>query len=220
MSEVLEIKYPETHLPPDNFRKKNPFPESHEDDMGESSIHYKLISYLFYALEIFLAAKNDVFLAANMNLYYDEDDPKKYYIPDVMIAFGISDHNRKVYKIWEEKLFPQVVFEIASESTWKRDISDKVEDYAKLGAEEYYLLDPENLYLPLPLMAYRRDETGRLRLLMTEEDRVSSPLMNLDIVWTENRFRLFDPKNQEFLMTTEELKAELDKLKAKLEKQS
>lgn len=220
MNQVLETKYPETGEEPESAGYKNPFPESHEDDMGETTIHYKLISYLFNALRVFLADQTDVFVAANLNFYYDADDSKKYYIPDTMIAFGVSNHDRKVYKLWEEKLCPQVIFEVASESTWKKDISDKVEDYEKLGAEEYYILDPENLYLPLPMLAYRRDETGRLRLVMTENERILSPLLNLEIVWTENRFRLFDPEKQEFLLTTEELKAELDRLKAELKKQN
>lgn len=218
MSQGLELKFPETHLPPDDWRKENLFPESHEDDMGESTIHYNLISYLFNSLQIFLANQTDVFIAANLNFYYDEDDPKKYYIPDTMIAFGISNNNRKVYKLWKEKLCPQVIFEVASESTWKKDISDKVEVYERLGAEEYYILDPENLYLPLPLMAYRRDEMGRLRLVMTENERVLSLLLNLEIVWTENRFRLFDPAKQKFLLTAEETQMENEQLKAELEK--
>lgn len=216
MSQGLELKFPETHLPPDDWRKENLFPESHEDDMGESTIHYNLISYIFNSLKVFLSNQTNVFIAANLNFYYDEDDPKKYYTPDTMIAFGISNHNRKTYKLWEEELCPQIMFEVASDSTWKKDISDKVEVYERLGAEEYYILDPENLYLPLPLMAYRRDETGRLRLVMTENARVLSPLLNLEIVWTENRFRLFDPEKQEFLLTTEEMKAELDRLKSEL----
>jgi Uma2 family endonuclease len=220
MSQDLELKFPETHLPPDDWRKSNPFPESHEDDMGESTIHYDLISDFIKMLKLFFAGQTDVFIAANLNFYYDEDDPKNYYIPDIMIAFGISNHSRKTYKLWEEQLCPQVVFEVASESTWKKDITDKVKVYEKLGVEEYYILDSENLYLSLPLMAYRRDETGRFRLVMTENERILSPLLNLEIVRTENRFRLFDPENEEFLLTTEELKAELDRLKAELKKQN
>ncbi len=220
MSQVLENKYPATNGEPEFFREKNPFPESHEDDRGESTIHYDLISDFIKMLKLFFAGQMDVFIAANLNFYYDEDDSKKYYIPDIMVAFGISNHKRKTYKLWEEKLCPQVVFEVASESTWKKDISDKVEDYERLGVEEYYILDPENLYLPLPLMAYRRDEMGRLRLVMAENDRILSPLLQLEVVWTEGRFRLFDLETKEFLLTTEEMKAELDRLKAELKTQS
>lgn len=216
MSAVLESNQTTQSVLPTRRGKEIFYPESHEDDMGESSIHYKLISYFFNALQVFFVKQSDVFIAANLNLYYREGTPRNYYTPDVMIAFGTPNHNRTVYKLWEEKQFPQVVFEVASNATWKTDISDKVEDYGRLGAEEYYLLDPENLYLPLPLMAYRRDETGRLRLVLTENNRVLSPRLNLEIVWENERFRLFDPMAQEFLLTTEELTAELKKLREKL----
>ncbi len=219
MSEVLEIKYPETHLPPEIIGEEEIlYPESHEDDMGESSIHYQLISYFFDAVKFFLKDQKDVFIAANMNLYYREKNPNKYYTPDIMVAFGVSGHNRKVYKLWEEEVCPQVIFEVSSDTTWKKDISDKVEDYGLLGVDEYYLLDPENLYLPLPLMAYRRDETGRLRLLLTNDNRVLSPLLKLEIVWENRKFRLFDPENQEFLLTTEEAKTKADKLQSENER--
>lgn len=216
MSAVLETNQTTQTILPTRRKKEIFYPESHEDDMGESSIHYKLISYFFNALQVFFIKQSDVFIAANLNLYYREGTPRNYYTPDVMIAFGVPNYNRTVYKLWEEKQFPQVIFEVASHTTWKTDISDKVEDYGRLGAEEYYLLDPENAYLPLPLMAYRRDETGRLRLVMTENNRVLSPRLNLEIVWENERFRLFDPTNQEFLLTTEELTAELKKLREKL----
>lgn len=214
MSAVLESN--QTKVLPPRRKEEIFYPESHEEDMGESTIHYDLISDLIKALKLFLANQANVFIAANLNVYYEKGSPRKWYAPDLMICFGVSNRHRTVYKLWEENHFPQVVFEVASNTTWKTDISDKVEDYGRLGAEEYYLLDPENAYLPLPLMAYRRDETGRLRLVLTENNRVLSPRLNLEIVWENDRFRLFDPTNQVFLLTTEELQAELEKLRKKL----
>lgn len=219
MSEVLEVKYHEFISMPNNFRENIFYPESHEDDSGESTIHYRLVSDLFRML-IFFSKQSNIFIAANLNLYYEQNQRKRYYTPNAMIAFGVPNYNRKVYKLWEENVFPQVIFEVASETTWKTDIGDKVEDYERLGVEEYHLLDPENAYLPLPLMAYRRDEAGRLRLVRSENDRVLSPLLNLEIVWENEEFRLFDPKAGEFLMTTEEMKTELDRLRAELKKRS
>ena len=219
MSEVLEVKYPKTFLPK-SYEAEIFYPESHEDDMGEATIHYDLISDLLKILKLFFAEQSDIFIAANLNIYYEQNQRKRYYTPDTMVAFGVPNHKRKVYKLWEENVFPQVIFEVASETTWKTDIGDKVEDYERLGVEEYYLLDPENAYLPMPLMAYRRDEAGRLRLVRSENDRVLSPLLNLEIVWENEKFRLFDPKAEEFLMTTEEMKAELDRLRAELKKRN
>ena len=42
---------------------------------------------------------------------------------------------------------------------------------------------------------------------------VLSLLLNLEIVRENRKFRLFNPENQEFLLTAEELKAELEKRK-------
>lgn len=174
------------------------YSESHADDMGESSIHYKTIAYLFTVLEAYFSTRDDVTVAANLNLYYEEGIPQKYYTPDIMIAFGAEKYNRQVYNLWEENIFPQVVFEIASQRTWKNDIGEKSEFYAKFGTQEYYLIDAERIYLPLPLMAYRRQQE-RLVYVRLENERIYSPLLNLEIVDTGKSFRLFDPQKNEFL---------------------
>jgi Uma2 family endonuclease len=191
------------------------YPESHEDDMGESSLHYKLVSYIFNALSLFLANQTNVFIAANMNLYYQKGNAKKYYTPDVFVAFGVESRDRQVYKLWEESVFPQVVFEIASERTWKNDVSDKYDFYQQRGAEEYYLLDPERRFLPSPLMAYKRKD-GRLRLAIAKKNRVLSETLGLEIVDTGEMIRLFNPKQKEFLRTPEELQEEIERLRIEL----
>lgn len=191
------------------------YPESHDDDMGETNWHYALLAHLWNALQLFFADKTDAYIAANMNLYYEQGRPEFYYTPDLMAAFGVANHNRGVYKLWEEKVFPQVVFEIASNRTWKDDLSEKVEAYGKLGAEEYYVLDSQD-FLPLPLMAYRR-ENGRLKLLRLEEDRVFSPRLGLEIMLTKDGFRFLDPNKQEFLPTLTDAQAEAQAAKIRAE---
>lgn len=180
------------------FQEEVHYPESHDDDMGESTFHQKLIWYLFGALESFFAKRDDVLVASNLNLYYEEGNPRRYFTPDIMVSFGPRKGDRQVYKLWQENVFPQVVFEIASGRTWKNDIGDKSEFYSDFGTEEYYLIDPERKYLPLPLMAYRRRD-DRLQYVALEGDRIFSALLGLDIVDTGKSFRLFNPKTGEFL---------------------
>jgi Uma2 family endonuclease len=206
MNTVIETK-PQTfpQLPFYPAAEEIVYPDSHADDMGESSWHYALIAYLWNALRLPFASRDDVFIAANMNLYYEAGRPDLYYTPDLLVAFGVANRQRKVYKLWEEQVFPQVVFEVASDRTWKDDLGDKVEAYEMLGVEEYYALDSQD-FLPLPLMAYRR-EAGRLNFLRLPEDRVLSPRLGLEIVLSENGFRLFDPQKQEFIPTLTDAQA-------------
>jgi Uma2 family endonuclease len=174
------------------------YPVEIEGEMGETAIHYKLASLFFSLLEAFFASRNDVTIGANLMVYYDEGNPKKWFAPDVFVCFGVENKLRRTFKTWEEGVFPQVVFEIASDSTVENDLGKKYLEYARLGVEEYYLLDPEREYLPSPLMAFRR-ENGRLMSVNIEDNKVFSPLLNLEIVDTGKSFRLFDPTQQKFL---------------------
>lgn len=185
--------YPETIVEEEIY-----YPAEIEDEIGETAFHYKLIFLFFGFLESFYTNRKDVTIAANMMVYHDKDNPKKWLVPDIFVCFGAENRLRRTFKTWEEDVFPQVIFEIASEGTFENDLGGKRLDYARLGVEEYYLLDPEREYLPSPLMAFRR-ENGRLLSVQMENNRVHSPLLNLEIVDTGKSFRLFNPQTQEFL---------------------
>ena len=194
------------------------YPETNGEEMGETAIHYKLIHYLFGCLQMFLTARSDVFIGANLMLYYEEGNPRTFVVPDLMIVFGVGNQDRSSYRVWEEKQFPQIVIEVASESTYENDLGKKYAEYGRLGAMEYYLLDPENAYLPSPIMAYQRDD-DRLRLKPSTDGRVSSPLLGLDFVQTPGgSIRLFDPAGNEFLRTLQEAESENKRLRAELAK--
>lgn len=75
------------------------YPEQREDDMGESSIHAKVINRLLQMLLYFFGQREDVFLSGNMNLYYEEKNPNKWYAPDLLIAFGVPNHERASYQV-------------------------------------------------------------------------------------------------------------------------
>ena len=238
MTEVLETNqiqtlprgHAEIYYPSEN-EEEIIYPEQREDDIGETSIHAKLINKLLAMLLQFFEQREDVFLSSNMNLYYEEKNPNKWYAPDLLIAFGVPNHERSSYQIWKEKVFPQVIFEIASDRTWKTDVSEKLELYGVFGAEEYYILDPEFDFLPAPMLAFHRNGE-RLLSAPVNDGRIFSPRLGLEIVRTESNFRLFNPNTNEFLRTLEEsekqkqaaelrarnAEAELKRLKAEIEK--
>lgn len=206
-----KIHYPETVI------EEIKYPSSDGEEMGETTIHYKLIHYLFGCLMSFLAARNNVFLGANLMLYYEQDNPRTYYVPDLMVAFGVDNKNRSSYRAWEEKQFPQIVIEVASENTYENDLGKKRRDYERLGVEEYYLLDPEGEFLPSKMMAFHRVD-DRLKLISITEERVFSPRLQLEFVNTNNEIRLFNQASNEFLRTLEEAETENARLRAELAK--
>jgi Uma2 family endonuclease len=126
------------------------YPVESEGEMGETAAHYLLNSELFHVLRSFLKAQGNVVVAAKMMVYYDEGNPKHWLAPDIFVSFGTENKLRRVFKTWEEGVFPQVIFEIASDGTFENDLGGKRLDYARFGVEEYYLLDPEREYLPSP----------------------------------------------------------------------
>ncbi len=208
---------PEIYYPGSTTDEPIVYPEQREDDMGETSIHISLVASFFSVLKLFLRRREDVFLSANMNLYYEEANPNKWFAPDILIAFGVPNQERSSYQIWKEAAVPQVIFEVSSERTWKTDVSEKLELYGTLGVEEYYILDPRFEYLPAPMLAFRGHE-GRLLSAVVNDNRIFSPRLGLDIVRTENNFRLFDPQKNEFLRTLDEAESELANLRAEIER--
>jgi len=67
-------------------------------------------------------------------LYIDKDN---YVQPDLLI-YCKSNNEKK------NKAVPLIVIEVLSDSTWKKDVTDKMRKYAELGIEEYWIIDPRN----------------------------------------------------------------------------
>lgn len=176
------------------------YPESDGKPMGETDLHIHTIIYLAQALEVFFARTPDVKILADIMFYYEEGNPRKVFAPDVAVVKGVGKHLRRTYKLWEEKQFPQVVFEISSRKTWGEDLNKKWFLYQQLGVKEYYIFDPEYDYLPEPLVAYRF-KRGELKQVSIKNRRIFSPELNLEVVDTGEGLRLFNPETKEFLRT-------------------
>lgn len=186
-----------------------------EEEMSETTLHFALINYLYNALKLFLSDRADCFVAGNLRISYDEKNPLKWYAPDIMIAFGVENRERTSYHLATEKTMPQVIFEVASEQTADRDVGEKYLDYARLGVEEYYLLDPEKNLLPAALIAYQRDN-GRLLQAKAQNNRIFSARLGLEIVNTDDGFRLFNPITNETLSTPTQLAQENELLQKRV----
>ena len=184
--------------------------------MAETDIHREQIYYLIESLKIYFNHLEDVYVTGNNLFYYDKEDHRKVFSPDTMVCFDVSNQTRHVYKLWEEKVFPQVVFEVSSRLTWGEDLNQKWLLYQQNGVKEYYIFDPEYDYLPESLVAYRLIN-GELRLVPVENGRIFSDELGLEVVDTGEGLRFFNPATQESLGTlSEERHARLEERNARM----
>jgi Uma2 family endonuclease len=179
------------------------YPESDGKPMGETDIHIRLIMEIMRTLSIHFSKQNDIYVLGDVLFYYQEGNPKKFVVPDVMVVKGVGKHLRRSYKLWEEGKVPSVVFEISSRSTWGEDLNSKWLIYQQLGVKEYYIFDPEYDYLPEPLVAYKLIK-GELRKIQVRNNRIFSRELGLELVNTGETLRFFDVEQNEFLMDAQE----------------
>ena len=118
------------------------YPERDGKPMGETDVHIDALIYLREALRDHFRDESQLYVAGNMFLYYEEGDPAACLAPDVFVVQGVSRHERRTYKLWEEGQPPAVVFEITSRGTRLEDLGTKRAVYAMLGVREYFLYDP------------------------------------------------------------------------------
>ncbi len=165
------------------------YPESDGEPMAETDVHRDQLIDLLIALKDYFRQDQQVYVAGNLLIYYEEGDAQASVAPDVFVVFGVSKEPRRIYKLWEEGKAPDVAFEITSASTRVQDLGPKKGLYEVLGVREYFLFDPLEEYLAPPLMGYRLEEKG-YRLM---EDRpLLSQVLGLELRVEEGRLRLYN----------------------------
>ena len=129
--------------------------------------HEVAIHLIREALNRRFRGRKDVFIASLMALYYEEHDTRRVLYPDVMVALGEPSTQRGVYNVWEARVVPQFVVEVASAKTKDRDCEFKKEVYERIGVREYWQLDQSGLLLTEALVGYRR-QRGRFSRIEPE----------------------------------------------------
>jgi Uma2 family endonuclease len=193
------------------------FPESDGQPMGETGIHVNQILALYGALKLFFRFAQDVYVGANMFIYYDPTDPRQNFCPDVFVVFGVRPGERRTWKTWEEGKVPDIVIEITSKSTRREDTREKRALYEDIGVREYFLFDPLHEYLTPRLLGYR-SVTGRFEQLSGA--MLTSTVLGLDLrVKDDDRLHFFDPKRGRWLLVNEELSDYADAMAARAEEE-
>lgn len=132
------------------------YPSRDGKPMAETLLHVLLMTNLFATLRRHFAGRDDVLVAANIFLYFEEGNRGAVCSPDVMVVFGVApDPMLRSFFTWVHGRVPSVVFELTSRETQHEDQVTKRDLYERLGVREYFLFDPYREWLPEPLMGYR-----------------------------------------------------------------
>ena len=185
------------------------YPESDGQPLGETGFHVKALFLLHQFLMDLLAGRTDVYIGVDLFLYYERGNPRAVKAPDVMVIFGVGDHERRTFKTWEERAVPAVIFEISSDETFEEDLHGKREVYQRLGVAEYFLFDPLGDCLDPRLQGFRL-ENGQFIALVPEADGgLTSAQLGVRLVPDGFLLRLIDPHTGQPLPTSGEKTARL-----------
>ena len=138
--------------------------------------------------------------------------------PDLLIAFDVNpaaNLARLGYLIPEQGKPPDFVLEVASDSTYRRDVTIKRADYAGMGVLEYWRFDPQGDQPGRTHLAGDRLVDGLyepISIHRTEEGTYwgYSVSLGLDLCWEEGELRFWDPEGQRYLETFRQVSARAD----------
>lgn len=150
-----------------------------------------------------------ILLGDQIPIYYGEPrpggGPPPHVIPDCVVALNVDARaiwERVGYDPIQNRKPPDVVIEVASHSTYRNDNTGKREIYRQIGVPEYWRFDPtggdfygrpiigeqlvNDQYEPLPLIRYADGSEGS-----------TSPILNLNFRWRDERFHVHHPATGE-----------------------
>ena len=156
------------------------YPEEDGEPIAVSDLHRQILFQTWQALGEHFKQDPDAYVSGGILMYYVEGDPLKSVSPDVLVAFGLGKKLRRNYLVWEEGKVPDFVMEFSSKNTYQNDLAGKMELYASLGIQDYFLCDIEGLYLPSPLMAFRLVDGLYVPISENVKGGLHSSALNLD----------------------------------------
>lgn len=177
------------------------YPDADGKPMAASDLHYRLLMWTRQALEAHFVQNPDVYISGDIMMYYKEGEPREHLAPDVLVCFGINTKMRRTYKVWEEGKAPDFVMEFSSESTYDKDLTEKMDVYASLEIQDYFLYDPEGLYLPTPLMGYTLVDGVYVAISPGEQGGFRSSVLDLDFHIRDEEIAIYDPIADNWLQT-------------------
>ena len=180
------------------------YPEEDGKPMAASDLHRRQLMWTLQALEAHFSQSPTVYVSGDILMYYVEGSPNKSVSPDVLVSFGIGMKARRTYLVWEEGKVPEFVMEFSSKNTYQNDLTGKMDIYASLKIQDYFLYDAEGLYLPSPLMGYELVDGIYVEVSPDENGGFRSSSLGLDFHLRDEGLGIYDPVANEWVRTRAE----------------
>ncbi len=126
-------------------------PDDMPDRIPIEMIQVPTIDQIAMFLRNHLGPLANLLMLSNIPIRYDTENHRIFVAPDYFISFDVdisAIRDETSYNMWEIEKTPEWALEVASPSTYQRDIFEKPYIYAMIGISEYWLFDPTggNLY--------------------------------------------------------------------------
>ena len=131
-------------------------------------------------------------MSKDMSLFFEPGNRAALMEPDLLVAFDVAHPVDPLsYKIWEQGKVPDLVAEVLSPSTWKKDVWRKRDFYRDLGVREYWIVDAIDK-LDTPITGFKLTPGGYEPIAPDESGRLVSELLGLELLMVDGEFRLRD----------------------------
>ena len=120
-------------------------PDDMPDRIPIEMIQAPTIEQVAIFLKNHLGAVENLLTLSNIPIRYDTTNHRIFVAPDYFISFDVDIAalmDETSYNLWEIGKPPEWALEVASPSTYQRDIYEKPYIYAMIGISEYWLFDP------------------------------------------------------------------------------
>lgn len=204
--------------PARDFAHLKPLPDPPR--LPDAMLQHKHITRADQTLETWFRQRSDALVGGEGYLCVNRTDPRNTWLaPDCVVALGIDPEHATVsngYVINEVGKPPDFVLEVATESTGQRDYTVKRDQYAAFGVTEYWRFDPSGgEYHDRPLAGDLLSAAGRYERLDIHADADGmlwghSPLLGLDLCWSDGELFFRNPDNGEFLLRQSETQDALE----------
>ncbi|MDE0085053.1 MAG: Uma2 family endonuclease [Candidatus Poribacteria bacterium] len=193
-------KYQASYAPTDVL-----YPEEDGKPMAASDLHREQLFRTLSALETHFSQDPTVYVSGDILMYYVQGVPSKSISPDVLVSFEIGMKKRRTYLVWEEGKVPDFVMEFSSKNTYQNDLTKKMDIYASLKIQDYFLYDAEGLYLPSQLIGFELVNGVYEEVQPDESGGVRSSSLGLDFRIREGEIGIYDPVAGDWVRTRAEI---------------